>query len=69
VVLTSFGDEARVHAALEMTGYLLIDVEADEVAAAINAATEPTPAESSPRSSRRGDASRATEGHAFIALK
>jgi DNA-binding NarL/FixJ family response regulator len=40
VVLTSFGDEARVHAALEVgaAGYLLKDAEADEVAAAIRAA-------------------------------
>jgi DNA-binding NarL/FixJ family response regulator len=40
VVLTSFGDETRVHAALEAgaAGYLLKDAEADEVAAAIRAA-------------------------------
>jgi DNA-binding NarL/FixJ family response regulator len=40
VALTSFGEEARVHAALEAgaTGYLLKDAEADEVAAAIRAA-------------------------------
>jgi DNA-binding NarL/FixJ family response regulator len=40
VVLTSFGDEARVHGALEVgaAGYLLKDAEADEVAAAIRAA-------------------------------
>jgi DNA-binding NarL/FixJ family response regulator len=37
VALTSFGDEQRVHAALEAgaTGYLLKDASADEVAAAI----------------------------------
>lgn len=40
VALTSFGEEARVHAALEAgaTGYLLKDAEADEVASAIRAA-------------------------------
>ena len=40
VILTSFGEEARVHAALEAgaAGYLLKDAEADEVAAAIRAA-------------------------------
>jgi DNA-binding NarL/FixJ family response regulator len=40
VALTSFGEEARVHAALEAgaTGYLLKDAEADEVAWAIRAA-------------------------------
>jgi DNA-binding NarL/FixJ family response regulator len=40
VILTSFGDEARVRAALEVgaAGYLLKDAEADEVAAAIRAA-------------------------------
>jgi DNA-binding NarL/FixJ family response regulator len=40
VALTSFGDEARVHAALEAgaAGYLLKDAEAHEVAAAIRAA-------------------------------
>jgi DNA-binding NarL/FixJ family response regulator len=40
VALTSFGEEARVHAALEAgaTGYLLKDAEADEVAAAVRAA-------------------------------
>ena len=40
VALTSFGEESRVHAALEAgaTGYLLKDAEADEVAAAIRAA-------------------------------
>jgi DNA-binding NarL/FixJ family response regulator len=40
VALTSFGEEARVHAALEAgaTGYLLKDAEADEVAGAIRAA-------------------------------
>jgi DNA-binding NarL/FixJ family response regulator len=40
VALTSFGEESRVHAALEAgaAGYLLKDAEADEVAAAIRAA-------------------------------
>jgi DNA-binding NarL/FixJ family response regulator len=40
VALTSFGDEGRVHAALEAgaSGYLLKDSEADEVAAAVRAA-------------------------------
>ena len=40
VALTSFGEEQRVHAALEAgaTGYLLKDAEADEVAAAVRAA-------------------------------
>jgi DNA-binding NarL/FixJ family response regulator len=40
VALTSFGEEARVHAALEAgaSGYLLKDADADEVAAAIRAA-------------------------------
>jgi DNA-binding NarL/FixJ family response regulator len=40
VALTSFGDESRVHAALEAgaAGYLLKDADADEVAAAIRAA-------------------------------
>ena len=40
VILTSFGEEARVHAALEAgaAGYLLKDAEADEVAAAIRSA-------------------------------
>ena len=40
VVLTSFGDEERVHAALEAgaSGYLLKDADADEVGAAIRAA-------------------------------
>jgi DNA-binding NarL/FixJ family response regulator len=40
VILTSFGEDARVHAALEAgaAGYLLKDAEADEVAAAIRAA-------------------------------
>jgi DNA-binding NarL/FixJ family response regulator len=40
VALTSFGEEARVHAALEAgaAGYLLKDADADEVAAAIRAA-------------------------------
>src|SRR6185436_7017927 len=40
VALTSFGEEARVHGALEAgaSGYLLKDAEADEVAAAIRAA-------------------------------
>jgi DNA-binding NarL/FixJ family response regulator len=40
VVLTSFGEEKRVHAALEVgaSGYLLKDSDADEVSAAIRAA-------------------------------
>src|SRR3954462_10263549 len=40
VALTSFGEESRVHAALEAgaAGYLLKDAEADEVAAAVRAA-------------------------------
>jgi DNA-binding NarL/FixJ family response regulator len=40
VVLTSFGEEERVHAALEVgaSGYLLKDADADEVGAAIRAA-------------------------------
>ncbi len=40
VALTSFGEESRVHAALEAgaSGYLLKDADADEVAAAIRAA-------------------------------
>jgi DNA-binding NarL/FixJ family response regulator len=40
VALTSFGDQARVEAALEAgaSGYLLKDAEADEVAAAVRAA-------------------------------
>ncbi len=40
VALTSFGETARVHAALEAgaSGYLLKDADADEVAAAIRAA-------------------------------
>lgn len=40
VVITSYGDEARVHAALEAgaSGYLLKDADADEVAVAIRAA-------------------------------
>jgi DNA-binding NarL/FixJ family response regulator len=40
VVLTSFGEEERVHAALEAgaSGYLLKDADADEVVAAIRAA-------------------------------
>jgi DNA-binding NarL/FixJ family response regulator len=40
VALTSFGDERRVHAALEAgaSGYLLKDADADEVAAAVRAA-------------------------------
>jgi DNA-binding NarL/FixJ family response regulator len=40
VALTSFGDERRVHAALEVgaSGYLLKDADADEVAAAVRAA-------------------------------
>jgi DNA-binding NarL/FixJ family response regulator len=40
VALTSFGDEERVHAALEAgaSGYLLKDSEADEVATAVRAA-------------------------------
>jgi DNA-binding NarL/FixJ family response regulator len=40
VALTSFGDEQRVHAALEAgaSGYLLKDSDADEVSAAIRAA-------------------------------
>src|SRR3954469_8447582 len=40
VALTSFGDERRVHAALEAgaSGYLLKDADADEVASAIRAA-------------------------------
>lgn len=40
VILTSFGEDARVHSALEAgaAGYLLKDAEADEVAAAIRAA-------------------------------
>jgi DNA-binding NarL/FixJ family response regulator len=40
VALTSYGEEARVHAALDAgaSGYLLKDAEADEVAAAIRAA-------------------------------
>jgi DNA-binding NarL/FixJ family response regulator len=40
VALTSFGDEGRVHAALEAgaSGYLLKDSEADEIAAAVRAA-------------------------------
>jgi DNA-binding NarL/FixJ family response regulator len=40
VALTSFGEESRVHAALEAgaAGYLLKDAEADEVAAAIRSA-------------------------------
>jgi DNA-binding NarL/FixJ family response regulator len=41
VVLTSFGEEARVHAALDAgaAGYLLKDADADEVSAAIRAAS------------------------------
>ena len=40
VALTSFGEEERVHAALEAgaSGYLLKDADADEVAAAVRAA-------------------------------
>ncbi len=40
VVITSYGDETRVHAALEAgaSGYLLKDADADEVAVAIRAA-------------------------------
>jgi DNA-binding NarL/FixJ family response regulator len=40
VAVTSFGDEGRVHAALEAgaSGYLLKDADADEVAAAVRAA-------------------------------
>jgi DNA-binding NarL/FixJ family response regulator len=40
VALTSFGEEARVHAALEAgaSGYLLKDADADEVGAAVRAA-------------------------------
>jgi DNA-binding NarL/FixJ family response regulator len=40
VVLTSFGEDARVHAALDAgaAGYLLKDADADEVSAAIRAA-------------------------------
>jgi DNA-binding NarL/FixJ family response regulator len=40
VVLTSFGDEARVHAALQAgaSGYLLKDADAEEVAQAVRAA-------------------------------
>ena len=40
VVLTSFGEEERVHAALEAgaSGYLLKDADAGEVVAAIRAA-------------------------------
>jgi DNA-binding NarL/FixJ family response regulator len=40
VALTSFGEDERVHAALEAgaSGYLLKDADADEVAAAIRAA-------------------------------
>jgi DNA-binding NarL/FixJ family response regulator len=40
VALTSFGDEARVHGALEAgaSGYLLKDADADEVSAAVRAA-------------------------------
>ena len=40
VALTSFGEEARVHAALDAgaAGYLLKDAEADEVVSAIRAA-------------------------------
>jgi DNA-binding NarL/FixJ family response regulator len=40
VALTSFGEDERVHAALEAgaSGYLLKDAEADEVAAAVRAA-------------------------------
>ena len=40
VALTSFGEEERIHAALQAgaSGYLLKDSDADEVAAAIRAA-------------------------------
>jgi DNA-binding NarL/FixJ family response regulator len=40
VALTSFGEEERVHAALEAgaSGYLLKDADADEVAAAVRSA-------------------------------
>jgi DNA-binding NarL/FixJ family response regulator len=66
VALTSFGEEERVHAALEAgaSGYLLKDADADEVAAAVRAAhrgglqLDPTVARrllSSLRSAPRGD--------------
>jgi DNA-binding NarL/FixJ family response regulator len=62
VALTSFGEEARVHAALEAgaSGYLLKDSDADEVAAALRAARrgelqlDPAVARRLTRSLRRG---------------
>jgi DNA-binding NarL/FixJ family response regulator len=69
VALTSFGEEERVHAALEAgaSGYLLKDSDADEVAAAVRAARrgelqlDPAVARRLTRSLRTG-ARRATAG-------